>query len=221
MNKKILKEYKTLIVIPMKDPSRSKTRLEKTLSSEERNKLSLRLFNRTLWFLIKNIKEFNNNCKIAVVTESETISKIALGENVIRINSKGMKSLSDSVDLASKYALVNNFGRICIIPADLMELNFNDFKKLLNYPIKNNSLVICPSKDFGTNALMVSPVNGIKFLYGPKSFLKYLNEAKKNNMHSVILPLSSFKFDLDTTKDLNEFLRNYPSFLKKDTLDVM
>ena len=102
-----------------------------------------------------------------------------------------------------------------------MELNFNDFKKLLNYPIKNNSLVICPSKDFGTNALMVSPVNGIKFLYGPKSFLKYLNEAKKNNMHSVILPLSSFKFDLDTTKDLNEFLSNYPSFLKKDTLDVM
>ena len=115
---------------------------------------------------------------------------------------------------------MNNFARICIIPADLMELNFNDFKKLLNYPIKNKTLVICPSKDFGTNALMVSPVNGIKFLYGSKSFLKHLNEAKKINMNSIILPLSSFKFDLDTNKDLNQFLNNYPSFLKKETLDV-
>ena len=221
---KMSNKNRTLIIIPMKDPSQSKTRLNQILTDDKRKYLSKKLFKRTLDFLKKTIKELNKidkKYKIAVVTESEEISKIALNENVLRINSTGMKSLSESIDFASEWAKEKCFSRLCIIPADLIELNSNDFYKLLNHPIKNNSIVICPAKDLGTNALMVSPVNGIKFSYGPKSFLKHLEEAKKRKINSVILPLSSLKFDLDTIKDLNNVLNNNPSFLKKSFLDVM
>lgn len=217
---KMSNQNRTLVIIPMKNPAQSKTRLSQILTNDKRKDLSVKLFKRTLLFLKKTIKTLDNVFKIAVVTESKKISKIALNENVITIDSTGRKSLSESIEYASKWAKKESFSAICIIPADLIELNYNDFKKLLTYPIKNNSLVICPAKDLGTNALMVSPVNAIKFSYGPKSFLKHLKEAKKRNINSNVLSLSSLQLDLDTSKDLYDILDINPSFLKKVFLDV-
>jgi len=51
---------KTLILIPMKDPEKSKTRLEGSLSSIDRAYLSRSLFKRTLTVLQKIVKDYPN-----------------------------------------------------------------------------------------------------------------------------------------------------------------
>ena len=74
---------KTLIVVPMKDLSASKTRLAGTLSKSARNKLVRLLYEKTLNFLIPIAAR--EKVEIAVVTKCKYAKKIAKKLAVIKI----------------------------------------------------------------------------------------------------------------------------------------
>ena len=90
-----------------------------------------------------------------------------------------------------------------------------DIKKILDMGRKaRNSMVICPSTDFGTNALYLSLPTRLNFKFGPNSFFEHQKEAKKISMTSIIAPLNSLKDDLDTGKDLEKFKTRQPKFFQ-------
>ena len=64
---------KLSIVIPMKSPERSKSRLAKVLSRNQRKKLTLGLFEKNLNFFRQRYPQYN----VLVVTESKRIQEIA------------------------------------------------------------------------------------------------------------------------------------------------
>ena len=208
-----LLKNKMLVIIPMKDPSNSKTRLKKVLSNDFRKKLSLKLFYNTLKVLKKSCVSLSGFIDLAVVTESSQISEIASNKNIKVLNSSKIKTLSEILNFSADWAYQNSYSKLCIIPADLVNPKESDFKSLLSFQLKLNTMVISPSKDLGTNALLISPVNGIKFNYGPKSFLKHQEIAKRKGLSLILMPLPSFYFDLDTSDDLEEVLIKYPNFL--------
>ena len=196
-----------LIIIPIKKLENVKSRLSEMLTLEDRITLTNFLLNELINKLI-NIKINNKFIKIeiAIVTQNKIIESFANRNKIKIINDFGTNSLSGSIKHASEWALENQFKSLCIILGDLANPEIRDIVQFINPPFLANEMRICPSYDYGTNALFVSPPNAIKFSYGRKSFYKHYISAIKSKLKISILPMKSIRNDIDNSKNLTEFL---------------
>jgi len=196
-----------LVVIPIKELSNVKSRLSKVLSLEDR----ITLTNFLICELIAKLLKIKNKSKsikidIAIVTRNSIIESF-VKKNKIKINDDtGTKSLSGAINLASKWALKMKFNSLCILLGDLANPSIKDINNFLNNPFITNEIRLCPSNDFGTNALLISPPNAIKFSYGRKSFFKHYINAIKSKLKISILKFESLRNDIDNPNNLNEFI---------------
>ena len=196
---------KTLIVVPMKDLSASKTRLSGTLSTSARTRLVSLLYQKTLNFLIPVAAL--EKVEIAVVTNCKYAKNIAKKLGVQIIEEPSNLGLSDAVLHSAITAKAMGFERLCIIPADLAAPLESDLIAMLN---SKAAVTICPSNDLGTNALVVSPPDVIPFRYGSKSSLSHLQEANQKGIRARIMKLDSLTFDIDTNKCLARAMQVVP-----------
>ena len=188
---------KTLIVVPMKDLSASKTRLAGTLSNSARNKLVRLLYQKTLNFLVPIAAM--EKVEIAVVTKCKYAKKIAKKLSIQIIEEPSNLGLSDAILHSAITAKAKGFDRLCVIPADLAAPLASDLIAMLN---SKAAVTICPSVDLGTNALVVSPPDAIPFRYGSRSSISHLHEAKEKGIRARVMKLDSLSFDIDTSKCL-------------------
>ena len=63
---------------------------------------------------------------------------------------------------------------------------------------------ICPSENFGTNALLISLPNDFEFKFGKNSFHKHIKVGSKLKLEKNIFRLDSLTFDIDEPKDLTQ-----------------
>jgi 2-phospho-L-lactate guanylyltransferase len=196
---------KTLIVVPMKTLSVSKTRLAGTLSSSARTRLVRLLYQKTLNFLIPFAAK--EQVDIAVVTKCKYAKDIAKKLDVRIIHEPNNLGLSGAILHSAIVAKAMGFERLCIIPADLAAPLKSDLTAMLN---SDSAVTICPSSDLGTNALVVTPPDIIPFRYGSRSSLSHLQEAKEKGISARIMKLDSFTFDIDTNKCLARAIRVVP-----------
>ena len=196
---------KTLIVVPMKDLSASKTRLAGTLSKSARNKLVRLLYEKTLNFLIPIAAM--EKVEIAVVTKCKYAKTIAKKLDVQIIKEPNNLGLSDAIFHSAITAKAMGFERLCVIPADLAAPLASDLIAMLN---SEAPVTICPSSDLGTNALVVSPPDAIPFRYGSRSSLSHLHEATEKGIKTRVMKLDSLTFDIDTNKCLARAMRVVP-----------
>ena len=203
-----------LIVVPMKSLNRSKSRLEKYVTKEIKNKIVLKLFSNTLKKINKVTNFIDGDFNLAVLTSCDQIQEFVRKKNISIIKDKYDHSLSNSIQFAADWAVKKNYLSICIFPADIACLNEEDVKTLLLFSNKSKSAVICPSYDLGTNALYLSPPNAIKFNYGKKSFLSHIDLTSNAGLNPVILYLDSIKYDVDNTNDLKRLFKDCPEFIE-------
>lgn len=196
---------KTLIVVPMKDLSASKTRLSGMLSNSARTRLVSLLYQKTLNFLIPVAAL--EKVEIAVVTNCKYAKNIAKKLGVQIIEEPSNLGLSDAILHSAITAKAMGFERLCIIPADLAAPLESDLIAMLN---SKAAVTICPSNDLGTNALVVSPPDVIPFRYGSKSSLSHLQEANQKGIRARIMKLDSLTFDIDTNKCLARAMQVVP-----------
>ena len=196
---------KTLIVVPMKNLSASKTRLAGTLSNSARNKLVRLLYEKTLKFLIPIAAV--EKIEIAVVTKCKYAKTIAKELNVQIIEEPSNLGLSDAIFHSAITAKAMGCERLCVIPADLAAPLASDLIAMLN---SEAPVTICPSSDLGTNALVVSPPDAIPFRYGSRSSLSHLHEATEKGIKARVMKLDSLTFDIDTNKCLARARRVVP-----------
>lgn len=196
----------TLIVVPMKDPAVSKSRLSGHISDAVRARLARLLYDRTLAFL-KPIADAKG-CDLAVVTGSRDAARRARQLGVSVIVEPFGAGLSDAVHAAALHAVAHNYRRLCVIPADLAAPLAHDLERLLSSPA---DITICPSLDMGTNALLVSPPLAIPFCYGPQSALRHQVAAEARGITPVLMPLKSLSFDVDTSNCLRRARADVPA----------
>jgi len=196
----------TLIVVPMKEPSLAKTRLADTLDAIARAKLARFLYRRTLAVLGPIANQTGSD--LAVVTKSQDARGIAQDANCAVIDEgSGKSSLSAAASLAAQWAERRGYGRLCLIPADLIAPDPADLRALL---ASVADVVICPSQDHGTNALLVSPPTAIGFHYGPHSAERHHAEALGKGLNAVFRDFESLSFDIDTSTCLERAVRIAP-----------
>ena len=90
-----------------------------------------------------------------------------------------------------------------IIPADLPLLAPEDLDNIFSMAPPNPSIVISPSYDGGTNALLCTPPDVILPQFGFNSFRKHISRASSNGISCSIYHSDRVSCDIDLPKDLN------------------
>ncbi|SNZ20279.1 2-phospho-L-lactate guanylyltransferase [Cohaesibacter gelatinilyticus] len=191
-----------LFIVPMKDPKRAKSRLSNVLTDGTRQRLALTLYRQTLTFLTGLSKQAGCDFGILVVTNSQPITNLASDFGVGTLQQSDEGGLNAAVAAGCDWATAHDYRSVCILPADLADHDSKEYLRLLSCARTDRSIIICPSQDQGTNALMITPPNALPFCYGAQSFHRHLEEAEHVGLLAVILPLEGISHDIDSANDL-------------------
>lgn len=205
----------TLIVVPMKELYLAKSRLRGVLDGVERQRLARQLFERTLRLIMTMRQSEPGICNIAVVTRDSVIQRRAEELDVRVIEEDAGVGLNDAIAAAARYAGQEGYGRMCVLPADLAAPDPHDIRTLLSQDLSLRGVALCPSRDFGTNALMVAPPNTIAFAFGAQSFHAHCANAESVGITPLVLPLESLRWDIDSSNDLAELTDVAPEIFEQ------
>jgi 2-phospho-L-lactate guanylyltransferase len=193
-------------VIPVKDPCESKTRLSSILNPESRERLTLVM----LEDVISTLKRSKTLTGIVVVSSSPEVLDLgrSLGCETVREGTRGV-GLNKAVELGVEYSGKLGAEAVLILPADIPMIDPEDVEGLLlmGFSLEKPYVVVSPSKDGGTNALMLSLPTPINFRFGPDSYRLHLYEAEKTRSNIAVFHSKRVVLDIDDEKDVSLFLR--------------
>jgi len=185
------------IAILMKDLKRAKTRLEPVLGSDMREQLARHLFEHTLQFFHK----FYADEKLSVVTPSSDIANIASRHNAIALHQES-GDINMAAQIAIRWACSLNVKHLLIIHADIAVLQKAEIDQMIE-TAKKTSVVIAPSHDGGSNALLLSPPDAITPHFGYRSAAAHVEVAKITGKSYRCLYLPHLSHDIDRPQDLS------------------
>jgi len=188
-------------VIPVKTLSKSKTRLSTVLNSRERQMFTLAM----LEDVLKAVK-----CSMVrqtvVIGSDRTVKEIAddFGVSYLKERKHG---LNQAIKQATEWCIQNNANSILVLPADIPLITPEDINRIVKLCPKENSVVISPSQNGGTNALLQKPPNLIPTHFGPNSFSKHKTEAFHRGILTKTYISKRVAMDIDSPKDLENLLK--------------
>lgn len=194
-----------LVVVPMKDPSDAKTRLSDVLDPARRAGLAIRLFRQTLQRLTEVQAIAQHRFDIATVTASPAIAAIAESTGISVIDEGQPGGLNAAIARAADLAGLRGYASMTVLPGDLAAPTLGDLRRLLDREDAPDQVVICPSTDGGTNALMLPLPVRMRFRYGPDSFRAHADQARAAGLGVVTPRLDSLRHDVDRRENLQRF----------------
>lgn len=114
--------------------------------------------------------------------------------------------LNRALTAGQAYAQSLGAAAILVLPADLPLLTLEDLRALVA-PLQETdsmrpALVLAPSHDRGTNALLLRPPGVVPFAFGPQSFDRHRALAQAAGCAVSIVHTPSLTYDIDFPEDL-------------------
>lgn len=187
----------TLIVIPMKDPSSAKTRLQPALQADERERLASLLFENTLAFFGRHCPDMAR----LVVTESAAIAQRSQAQGAQVLHEERRQGLNAALDAATQWAVRQGYASTLFVAADVAVWEADEVDALLAAG-RNNAVAIAEAVDGGTNALYLPAPNACPFHFGPGSAVLHEIAARQRGYSVNRLHLPFLARDVDTPEDL-------------------
>ncbi len=169
------------LIVPVKPLAQSKSRLSPVLGGEERQRLSQQLLVQTL-AVAGEVAELAGTLVISRDPVVHALAQAA-GVQVVRegdpLNGENADLLLNrALTAARAEALACGADALLILPADLPLLTAADMRALAQRGrALGRGVVIAPSGDGGTNALLLIPPDALTFAYGPDSFARHVQQA--------------------------------------------
>jgi 2-phospho-L-lactate guanylyltransferase len=192
------------LLIPIKDPTRGKTRLAQLLSEDERSRLAWAMFED----LIRSTATASKPDRIVLVSSFAPAIETArdLGWDVLIEESQ--VSESASVDWASRVLSERGFKTVMRLPADLPLVRGEDIDELLAIKLESPGAVLVPSREgSGTNAIIRTPPTLFPSRFGPNSLALHRQEAANAGVDCVIVNKANIGLDIDEPADVAALLR--------------
>lgn len=189
---------KTVVVIPMKDPSESKTRLAATMQASDRERMSLALFQRAQVFFSSQFPQFER----LVVTASPVIASLARGCGSRVLDEAGACGLNSAARSGLDWARQGGYDRLLVVPADIPVWLAGEVDEMLHEGA-SNAVVIALAHDGGTNALLIDlkRVGAFDFRYGADSARRHVAAARDQGAIVVARTWPFLSHDIDTVDD--------------------
>ncbi|MEN6410156.1 MAG: 2-phospho-L-lactate guanylyltransferase [Anaerolineaceae bacterium] len=197
-------------IVPVKPLRRGKSRLAGVLSEEERTALNYSMLGHTLEIL-SAVPEIDQTL---VVSRDPAALALAREYHARTVLEDGSPHLNTALKRATVVAQVYATRGVLVLPADIPLVNVQDLQKIISLAKKPPVMVIVPDrrKD-GTNALLICPAGIVDYSFGPGSFQRHCERARKYGIHLEVCDLPSLALDLDLPEDL-ELLRQMEALPK-------
>jgi 2-phospho-L-lactate guanylyltransferase len=182
---------------------KSKARLSPLLKPAEREKLTVAMLKDVLTALRK-AKRIHS---ITVVSADSSARRICkhYGANFLWEGTR--RGLNKGVKLAITNSERNGASSVLVIHSDLPLLKSLEVDMFLKRS-QGYSVAITPAKDDdGTNALLMTPPDIIRPVFGRNSFHRHLLVARRISARSKVLRFKGIGFDVDTPRDFFLLMR--------------
>ncbi|MCB0021775.1 MAG: 2-phospho-L-lactate guanylyltransferase [Caldilinea sp.] len=201
---------KPWLIIPAKPFTAAKSRLATILSPTERARLGAFLLERTL----RVAQEAEAFDEIMVISRDPVALQLASGLGARALAETGVE-LNEAVTQACRDAQENGATCVLVLPADLPRLTAADLHLLCAAADAPETVVITPSRDGGTNALLLSLPVPFAFAYGRDSFQHHARRATRSALDVRVVETDNLRFDLDAPADLSELANDGPVALRE------
>lgn len=185
------------LLIPVKQLGQGKSRLAALLTPHQRADLTRRILSRTLALAA----ETDCFAEILVVSADPVAHELAAQAGASSLCEAPM-GLNGALVQARAHALARGAGATLVLPADLPLLTAADVTTIVGRAETGNQVVLAPSHDCGTNALLLTPPGIIDFAFGPESFRHHKQAAAARNARVAVVRTPSLAFDVDWPSDL-------------------
>ena len=186
-------------VVPLKNLKLAKSRLSNILAEGERQELVLAMFDDVL----VSLKESHFIEKIFLVAD-KYFNPVADVKMITEIKNRGY---DEAIIEALKDSRVNQAQAMLILPADLPLVSREELNTLIRDQ-EDRSIRIAGARDQdGTNALVMKPPHLLATSFGVGSFKRHKKFAKALSVKIEEVNLPGLSFDVDTEKDLIDFVQ--------------
>ena len=186
-------------VVPLKNLKLAKSRLSNILAEGERQALVLAMFDDVL----VSLKESHFIEKIFLVAD-KYFNLVADVQMITEIKNRGY---DEAIIEALKDSRVNQAQAMLILPADLPLVSRDELNTLIRDQ-EDRSIRIAGARDQdGTNALVMKPPSLLATSFGVGSFERHKKFAKALSVKIEEINLPGLSFDVDTEKDLIDFVQ--------------
>lgn len=187
--------------IPVKSLSKSKSRLSSLLQPSERSMLTASML-RDVLNAVKNSMTVSD----AIIVSPDTdVLKLADGLGVQSLLQTG-SGLNEAVVQVVDWCLEKGGSSILILPSDIPLVTSEDINEITALPSEPRAVVISPSLDGGTNAMLQRPPGVIPPRYGSDSFRMHLDSAAAARVEIEVYRSPRVSLDIDSPEDLKVFL---------------
>jgi 2-phospho-L-lactate guanylyltransferase len=182
------------IIVPVKPLAQAKSRLGTVLSPGERARVMCGL-------LARVVKAANAVARVSVVTADGAVAAMAMALGADVIDEGAVRGLDGAARLGVDQARRDGEMTVMVLAADLPEVTVGALKAMLSR-VRPRAVVIAPSRDGGTNAIVLASHIDFRFAYGPDSFTRHCAEARRLAREVIVHESEALGLDIDRPEDL-------------------
>jgi 2-phospho-L-lactate guanylyltransferase len=182
------------ILVPVKPLAQAKSRLGTLLSAAER----VDVMREWLAWVLGAARAV---APVAVVTADASVAAWARAAGADVIDEAEVLGLNAAAQLGADQARRNGEATVMVLAADLPDVTAEALWAMA-WRARPDAVTIAPSRDGGTNALILGPRLDFQFAYGPGSFLRHRREAERLGLEVVVHESPALNVDIDWPADL-------------------
>ncbi len=188
---------KLWLIVPVKPLREGKSRLAEWLSPVRRATLSAQ------WLanVLRAARDAGVLAGSLVISRDPAVLAQARALGAHPVHEHG-HDLNQALHQARQEAMKLGTDAVLVLPADLPLITAQDVAALYEQGTQGPGVVIVPSRDGGTNALLLRPPEAIPFAFGVNSFQRHSALARAAGLPLHVLHLPRLAHDIDWPGDL-------------------
>lgn len=186
------------IVIPVKCPSKGKSRLSSVMTAEQRFDLNWWLINSTF----DQVASLLELARVYVVSESDDVLRAAKARGFESCRESPSTGLNAAIEIGAEQSRQDRMTQIMVLPVDLPYLTAQHLLHVIDDARNGHDVVIVVDQaGSGTNLMLWKPLTSAEFHYGPGSAVVHADIASKRGLRVLVRQDAELSFDLDTPDD--------------------
>jgi len=185
-------------VVPIKALDQAKSRLAPVMGPADRRALVLEMLRHTLSVL----RSSDGLRGIVVIGPDPEVGEVALAYGVEFLPESGGGGLNGALVQAAASLPARQGQGMLVIPGDLPHLRLSSIRELVRLAVPCGVVIAPDLREFGTNALLLTPPDLIPFCFGLNSFRRHIAAAEAAGVTPIVVRSLDLAMDVDVPEDL-------------------
>jgi 2-phospho-L-lactate guanylyltransferase len=183
-------------IVPVKTLPQAKGRLARVLHPAERRALVQTMLGDVLAALLAT----RGIARVGVISADADVLAQARALGAESLRDQGA-DLNAALAQAARYYAAEGAQGVLVLPADVPLATPAALEQLIAAAPEQGAAIV-PSRDGGTNALLVRPPLALPFRFGPGSLAQHERAAQERGMPFVVADIAGVNLDVDQADDL-------------------